>query len=249
MWYNQAPLVHATSKDGVHWEKPRVGTVEVPGIEEHNAVAWVKSATVIMDRADPDPNRRYKMICFLSRRGYSTMVSPDGLNWSLYGSEPICPWSSQPFGPWWDVITGYHDQQRGLYVAFAKYAGLLWQGHKRRCFCVMTSRDFVHWTEPKLAFAPDLRDDAGSLARIEQVRAILETADDPGMMRTEFYGIGAYQHESCTLAFPWVFTANAPTPDGNHVMRHPVSCERGRANDTLNGRARNGGHGPSRPGR
>jgi hypothetical protein len=31
---------------------------------------------------------------------------------------------------------------------------------------------------------------------------------NPALMRTDFYGIGAYQHESCTLAFPWVFTVN-----------------------------------------
>jgi hypothetical protein len=34
-------------------------------------------------------------------------------------------------------------------------------------------------------------------------------------MRTEYYGIGAYQHESCTLAFPWIFTINNDARYGN----------------------------------
>jgi hypothetical protein len=35
-------------------------------------------------------------------------------------------------------------------------------------------------------------------------------------MRTEFYGIGAYPAESCTLAFVWVFTINNNARYGNH---------------------------------
>ena len=34
-------------------------------------------------------------------------------------------------------------------------------------------------------------------------------------MRTEFYGVGFYPAESCTLAFPWVFTINAKARYGN----------------------------------
>ncbi len=35
-------------------------------------------------------------------------------------------------------------------------------------------------------------------------------------MRTEYYGIGVYPAESCTLAFPWVFTINNNARWGNH---------------------------------
>jgi len=89
-------------------------------------------------------------------------------------------------------------------------------GHLRRVFWLITSKDFKTWTEPKLVFAPDLRDDAGCLARIEEVRPILDVPDDPDLMRTEFYGVGVYQHESCTLAFPWVFTINNTSSSSRH---------------------------------
>ena len=35
-------------------------------------------------------------------------------------------------------------------------------------------------------------------------------------MRTEFYGVGVYQAESCVLGFPWVFTINNNARYGNH---------------------------------
>ncbi|MBI3923177.1 MAG: hypothetical protein HY318_17280, partial [Armatimonadetes bacterium] len=117
--------------------------------------------------------------------------------------------------PGGDVITGYYDRQRRLYVAFPKTMTLL-SGFNQRCFSIITSKDFVHWTEPKLIFVPDERDNAGSLARIEEVRPILDVPDDPRRLRTEFYGIGAYQHESCTIAFPWMLTINNNARYGNH---------------------------------
>ena len=75
-------------------------------------------------------------------------------------------------------------------------------------FYLITSEDFQHWSQPRLVWTPDLRDDAGSLGRIEQVRPLLDVPDDPAFMRTEFYGISVYVAESCTLGFPWTFTIN-----------------------------------------
>lgn len=210
MWYiGEAPdyfpnyaTLYATSRDGIHWEKPLVGTIPCPKTEKHNAVANAcLLASVIKDKADPNPAHRYKMICWIQEPpyGYHTMVSPDGLHWTPWSKEPICPGG--------DVITGFFDRQRGFYVALPKLNAPV-RGHDRRCFWLITSPDFVTWSQPQLVFTPDLRDDAGSLARIEEVRPILDVPDDPNLMRTEFYGVGVYQAESCTLAFPWVFTIN-----------------------------------------
>lgn len=200
--------LYATSKDGIHWEKPLVGTVDSPKAEKHNAVIdQCVLASVIKDNEDPDPARRYKAIVWLQRTsGYHTMISPDGLHWTQLSKKPICRGG--------DVITGYYDRARNLYVAFPKI-GTMIRGHSRRVFWLITSKDFETWTEPKLVFYPDLRDDAGSLARIEQVRPILDRPDNPALMRTEFYGVGVYQAESCTLAFPWIFTINNNARWGN----------------------------------
>ena len=66
----QVPMsLYATSEDGVNWEKPLVGTVPLLRGERfgHNVVATVLNANVIKDKGDPDPDRRYKMICCSAR--------------------------------------------------------------------------------------------------------------------------------------------------------------------------------------
>lgn len=200
---------YATSTDGIHWQKPLVGTVHSLNKKPHNAVAGFYVANVIKDTRDPDPSRRYKCIAYGYRPndGYSTYVSPDGFNWKRFSKTPIAPEA--------DVIGGFWDPTRKLYVAFPKTYPM-WRGFHRRLFSTYVSRDFVNWTNAGLAWTTDLRDDAGALARIEQVRPILDTKDDPGQIRTEYYGIGVYPAESCTIGFPWVLTANTNAPwDGN----------------------------------
>lgn len=199
------PCLYATSGDGITWEKPLAGTIQALKGGKHNAVALVDLASVIKDREDPDPAKRYKMLCYSwidrppASRGYSTMISPDGLNWK--------PLSTMPIAPGFDVITGYYDETRRLYVAMVKIYTEI-RGFSRRAFYLLTSKDFEHWTEPQLVWPSDLRDDIGSLARIEEARPMLALPDNPALMRTEPYGLGFYPAESCTLAFPWIFTIN-----------------------------------------
>ena len=201
-------VYYATSVDGVHWEKPLVGTVKTAKYEKHNVVAEsIILPCVMKDRVDPDPARRYKMIGWDQKEGaYHTWISPDGLNWTRFSRAPLCRGG--------DVITGYYDERQQMYVAFPKIGEQV-RGHNRRVFWVITSKDFETWTEPKLVITPDLRDDASSLSRIEEVRPILDVPDDPALMRTEFYGVGAYPAESCTLGILWMLTINNNGRYGN----------------------------------
>lgn len=210
LWYlGGTGTVYATSKDGIAWDK--------------SDVCWrgFMFVSVMKDAGDPDPTRRYKIVGWCKsaagvlnpaykkpmQHGYNVYASPDGLDVKRIGEQPICPGG--------DVITAYYDRRLERYVAFPKIMTPL-NGLTQRCFAVTTSRDLVEWTEPKLVFVPDLRDNAGTLARLEEVRQLLDVPDNPGKMRTEFYGIGAYQHESCTIAFPWMFTINNNARYGNH---------------------------------
>ena len=202
---------YATSRDGIHWDKPEVGTLKSKNGKPHNAVGTFKLPSIHKDMDEPDPARRYKMICFSwyadlpgstglpDSPSYRTMVSPDGLHWTRESKEPIAPEA--------DVITGCWDPRRQIYVAFPKISRM-WRGHYRRLFSTITSQDFKHWSKPISSWETDLRDDAGSLARIEQVRPILDRPDDPQLMHTDFYGIGVYLAESCTIGFPWMLTIN-----------------------------------------
>lgn len=205
---------YATSRDGKHWEKPFVGTVpSALGLRKHNVVADAcLLPSVMKDAAEADPARRYKMVCWVQKPkpagGPHTFVSPDGLHWTRLSKEPICRSN--------DVITAYYDPQRKLYTAFPKLSTAVRGGPVRRCFALSTSRDFLTWTQPRYILVPDQRDDAGSLQRIEEVRDQLDVPDDPALMRTEFYGMGVYLAESCTVGFPWVFTINNNARYGNH---------------------------------
>ena len=224
-YFPKYATMYATSHDGIHWEKPLVGTVPTAkGSLKTNAVAYgCLLASVIKDKNDPDPESRYKMTCWrFDEMSYQTMLSPDGLHWRQYSASPICPGG--------DVITGYYDEQRKLYVAYTKIV-TKWRGHKRRVFYVITSKDFKHWTKPTLAWTADLRDDASSLARIEEVRPILDVPDNPQLMRTEFYGIGTYLQESCLLAFPWIFTINNNARYGN--QEGPIELQLGVSRDLV----------------
>jgi hypothetical protein len=225
MWYiGESPAyfpgiaaLYATSPDGIHWQKPLVGTIEAATPGKHNAVAaGTVLPNVFKDSSDADPARRYKMITYhwdgksVSRdnpnQGYHTYVSPDGLHWTQHSEKPICPGN--------DVITGYYDRRRKLWVALAKIYDVP-AAKGRRVFWLVTSPDFQKWTEPQLAIHPDARDDAGAMARIEEVRSLLDVPDAPELIRTEFYGTGFYQAESCVLGFPWVFTINNQARYGN----------------------------------
>ena len=199
---------YATSQDGIHWDKPDVGTIPSKNGKPHNAVGRFKLPSIHKDVDETDPARRYKMICFswyadaatsTKAPSYRTMVSPDGLNWTRESKKPIAPNA--------DVITGFWDPRRRIYVAFPKI-GRLWRGHGRRLFSTITSKDFVNWTEPVSSWETDLRDDVGSLSRLERVRPILDRPDDEKLIHTDFYGIGIYLAESCTIGFPWMFTVN-----------------------------------------
>ncbi len=204
--------LYATSRDGIRWEKPPVGTLRSPSGEKHNAVLFATHlASTIKDKSDPDPNRRYKMSCYVDApkeaRGYHTMISPDGIRWTRNSQKPICRGA--------DVINMCWDAYRKHWIALAKIGEVV-RGTRRRVFWLITSNDFEHWTEPELVWTPDARDDASSFRRIEASRRLLDVPDDMSRMRTEFYGFGLYPQESCLLAFPWMFTINNNARYGNH---------------------------------
>jgi hypothetical protein len=203
---------YATSVDGVHWEKPLVNVARSATGEPTNGVlAETHLASVTKDDAEPDPAKRYKMVAYVHLTkpvgGPHTFVSPDGLHWTKTSDKPICRSN--------DVITAWRDRRTNQWVALPKLSTMV-RGQIRRCFGQSVSSDFVKWTEPRYVFTPDRRDDAGSLARIEAVRPLLDREDDFTLMRTEFYGVGVYQHGSCVVGFPWVFTINNNGRYGNH---------------------------------
>ena len=135
--YGPHTLCYATSTDGVHWDRPKLGLHEFDGSKDNNIVVpldyhdgkdhW---ESVLKDSFDPDDSRRYKAIGWSSKTGaLHTMTSPDGLNWT-HSPGPV-------FTKVGDAQALMIDHVRKRYVAFIRSGDRLYS----------TSEDFVHWSE------------------------------------------------------------------------------------------------------
>lgn len=174
MWYNGAlhksaypemkalrdPVCYATSKDGIHWDKPALGLIEFAGSKDNNIVYDIHSPSVVIDRRESDPNKRYKMIGVSvarhrglpsSAHGYWAAYSADGLRWHAYPINPVLPHS--------DTISMVQHPRTGEFLAFHKRPGKV-RGLDRRLVWLSASKDFQSWSEPKLILPPDEQDDA-----------------------------------------------------------------------------------------
>ncbi|MBN1344202.1 MAG: hypothetical protein JXQ73_16065 [Phycisphaerae bacterium] len=116
MWYMAGTLyatAYATSKDGIHWEKPDLDVVPGTNIVHPGNR---DSCTIWLDLEEKDPQRRYKMFRFqkIPRRGLVIQFSADGIHW---GKE--VRWA----GPCNDRSTVYCDPFRKVWVYSLKAVG------------------------------------------------------------------------------------------------------------------------------
>jgi len=83
-------ICYATSRDGISWDKPKLGLVEYEGSKANNIVwrgdadtgvqKWGPHGTgIFKDLRDPDPSRRYKAL--LKSGILSVAFSADGIHW------------------------------------------------------------------------------------------------------------------------------------------------------------------------
>ena len=218
MWYivvgTRAFTCYATSKDGIHWDRP---VLALPKLRKYgegsNIVGRFHMANVMKDKSDPDPARRWKMICYDPRRlpgvdpkdkswetrwGYCTLVSPDGIRWDHNTSGPIAYVDGGG-----DVITGCYDEATKRYLALLKIHTPVGR-FGRRSFALTTSQDFQAWTEPKLVLTTDRTDDEGIMSRLDAARPIMQHPIEPDRMHADFYGLGLMPYGNVHLGFVWV---------------------------------------------
>jgi hypothetical protein len=160
MWYNsydrdrRRQICYAVSKDGIQWEKPKLGLVDYNGGTANNLIAIdgnqpIKGmcALVIHEPEDPNPDRRYKMIREVDPAQILTAVSPDGLRWkSAAGNK--------------DIVKGSNLEPSG----FIKFQGAYYlNGHggpvphpipmrgymrpQKRMMVTLVSYDFENWVD------------------------------------------------------------------------------------------------------
>ncbi|MSU65626.1 MAG: hypothetical protein EXS38_05905 [Opitutus sp.] len=131
-------ICYATSRDGVHWEKPALGLIEFNGSKANNLVLRdPHGAGIFLDATERDSARRYKLFARASDRNRTIGVafSPDGLHWS---EIQLCPEINVPGdthnNAFWSPEAG-------------KYVGITRLRTGQRLVARTESDDFIHWTK------------------------------------------------------------------------------------------------------
>lgn len=167
MYYNNEQFgMLATSKDGIHWERPNLGLVEFRGSTNNNHLPDSCPSHVAYDPGDPDPNRRYKALFAPSWDKRVPATSPDGLHWTRF-DVPAIP-SSDTSGMCFDP---YHQRWIATLKTTGKYG---------RSANISISTDFEHWSAPRFFFGTDDEDQALGQENIRRRLA------DPGLARPLF---------------------------------------------------------------
>ena len=110
MWYMGGyakATCHATSKDGIHWDKPSVDVVPGTNIVQ---TTTRDSSAVWLDLTEKDPARRYKLFLYAHPEGagaLSIFFSPDGVHWG----ERVAA-----TGPTGDRSTVFYNPFRNVWV-------------------------------------------------------------------------------------------------------------------------------------
>jgi len=159
-------MCYAFSSDGVSWEKPSLGIVELNGSKGNNAVlraqCMMHDPAPIIDLLDPDPERRYKAIWWGGRRdesqkggwllGHCVGFSPDGIHWTEHPDNPVWTGDAEVAIPF-DI-----ERRTGRLVMYSSA-----DGYGCRVVARTESDDFVNWDlPPKIVFQPDEDDVPGT---------------------------------------------------------------------------------------
>lgn len=148
----------ATSADGIHWERPKLGLHEFRGSKANNIV-WAPAPGETSDGPtvchDPgDPKAPFKMLYFTygggKERGEYVAFSKDGVVWE-HRPQP--------------VLTNTGDRTNvmpvrdhcGRFVAFLRHQNMF-DIHLARTVWRSESEDFIRWTDPEPILTPDLID-------------------------------------------------------------------------------------------
>lgn len=152
MWYegfretdgtSTALLFYATSADGIRWDKPALDKATGANIVQHPSIQGFQCSGIFLDDADPDPQRRYKMLFSCNPDGTdrtwmtSAAFSPDGIHWTPSELTPLIPFSDTQICP-------LRDGKTGRYVAFLRFGP-----PNTRLISRTESEDFLHWS-PKI---------------------------------------------------------------------------------------------------
>ena len=133
--------LYAVSKDGIQWEKPKLGLIEYNGSKQNNILDLmggeygISEFVVIHEPEDPDPSRRFKMVFESSKyqNRLAVAFSPDGLRWTESSKNPLASGLEE------SGLIKYN----GCYYVNGQGGGQYGSGRKMTTFA---SYDFERWT-------------------------------------------------------------------------------------------------------
>ena len=141
---------YAESPDGVNWEKPDLGLVDIEGTYRNNVILAGNghvshNFTPFIDRKPGIPtSERFKAIAGTAQTGVLTFASADGIRWRQSKERPILPpspdeirYDSQNLAFWSDA--------ESCYVCYFRVFR-----NGIRTVARTTSKDFDTWSEPVL---------------------------------------------------------------------------------------------------
>jgi len=180
-------VCYAVSKDGIHWTRVPLGQVEWEGSRANNILKWgenwMRRPNVILDAADPDLSRRFKMTYVDIIEGQSVICkaySQDGIHWRLNGDgKPIVGGANSNLLGW--------DPHIGRYVLYPRVTGPPTGAGRSRSDAVgrSTSADFITWSDPERVLAAESSD-----------------------RNRDFKGLAAFLYADVYLGMLWVFEGN-----------------------------------------
>lgn len=133
---------YAESRDGIRWEKPRLGLFDFNGSKQNNIV-WSGDGThnfTPFKDANPDcpPEAKYKALGGVAQ-GLKAFRSADGIHWSPLDEKTVITkgdFDSQNLAFWHPIEKRYLDFHRKFHDGV-------------RDIMTCGSTDFVNWTEPR----------------------------------------------------------------------------------------------------
>ena len=183
---SSAGRAYAVSKDGIVWEKPDLGLIDLIGHgRKNNAVAYRPN---LYDRREPDPQKRYKALIGIGdqSRDMGVAFSPDGLHWTPYEGNPVV---DRRVGVgqviWDDRVQQYVGFLRPLPSPPVAAMGNV----SIRTIGRSTSPDFLKWDLPQ--------------------NQVVLVPDEQDPLDTQFYTASVFKDRGVYFAFLSVYHANS----------------------------------------
>ena len=201
MWYQAWPrnwrggnadyIGYAESDDGIEWKKPNLGLVDFEGTDNNLVDLKGHPPAFFVDPDSPADHRYRGTVCtgpfhegaqaHLTRYGFYTAHSADGLHWAYDRDEPR--WKNA------DVINCAYNPTRRQALIAMKYMHRF-QGFTRRSIWNAEFKD-GEWTDQHMALIPDDYDN---------VRAMSQ-----GFAGADYYGMGLMPAGNGMVGFLWQF--------------------------------------------